>query len=160
MSAASTKTIQIAPVNKTLTVKASQAKAFDVFTNGLDRWWPKSHGVGSTPLVQSIIEPRLGGRWYTKHEDGTEAVVGHMRVWDPPAHIVFGWEINADWKPDTTVSSEVEVRFIVVDANTTRVELEHRNFENLGEEGGQKMRTGVDGGWPGLLELFKQTAES
>ncbi len=155
-----TKTIQIAPVNKTLVVKASQAKAFDVFTNGIDRWWPKSHGIGSTPVVQSIIEPRLGGRWYTRHADGSEAVVGHMRVWEPPHRIVFGWEINASWKPDSTVSSEVEVRFIAMDQNTTRVELEHRNFENLGKEGGEKMRSDVNGGWPGLLELYKQAAEA
>lgn len=155
-----TTTIRIAPVNKTITVNASQAKAFDVFTNGIDRWWPKSHGVGSGPVVQSIIEPRLGGRWYTTHEDGSEAVVGHMRVWEPPSRIVFGWEINAAWKPDAHISSEVEVRFVAVDANTTRVELEHRDFENLGKEGGEKMRSGVSDGWPTMLERFKQAAEA
>lgn len=155
-----TMTIQIAPVKKSLTVKASQAKAFDVFTNGIDRWWPKSHGIGNGPVVQSVIEPRLGGRWYTRHEDGSEAVVGHMRVWEPPSRIVFGWEISAAWKPDTHVSSEVEVRFIVVDANITRVELEHRNFENMGKEGGEKMRSDVSGGWPTILDLYKQAAES
>jgi hypothetical protein len=44
-------TIQIAPVKKTLTVNASQAHAFDVFTNGLDRWWPKQHSIGTAQLV-------------------------------------------------------------------------------------------------------------
>jgi hypothetical protein len=39
------------------------------------------------------------------------------------------------------------------------VHLEHRNFEALGKEGGEKMRGSVDGGWPGLLELFKKSAE-
>jgi uncharacterized protein YndB with AHSA1/START domain len=82
-----------------------------------------------------------------------------MRVWEPPSRIVFGWEINAMWKPDTTVGSEVEVRFIAVDANTTRVEVEHRDFESLGQEGGQKMRDELNGGWPGILELYKKTAE-
>jgi len=153
------KTIQIAPVNKVITVKASQAKAFDVFTNGIDRWWPKSHGIGNAPIVANIIEPYKGGRWYSTHEDGSEAVIGHMRVWEPPSRIVFGWEINAMWKPDKTVGSEVEVRFIAVDANTTRVEVEHRDFESLGQEGGQKMRDELNGGWPGILELYKKTAE-
>jgi len=152
--------ITIAPVRKTLKVNAPQARAFDVFTNGIDRWWPKAHGIGSAPIVQSIIEPRLGGRWYTRHADGSEAIVGHMRVWEPPHRIVFGWEINASWKPDSTVSSEVEVRFIAEDGNTTRVELEHRNFENLGKEGGEKMRSDVNGGWPGILELYKKAAEA
>jgi hypothetical protein len=40
------------------------------------------------------------------------------------------------------------------------VELEHRKFERLGAEGGAKMRKDVDGGWPGLLELFKRSAEA
>lgn len=160
MSSADAKTIQIAPVRKSLIVKAPQAKAFDVFTNGIDRWWPKSHGVGNGPVVQSFIEPKLGGRWYTRHADGSEAVVGHMRVWEPPSRIVFGWEISAAWKPDAQVSSEVEVQFIAVDANTTRVELEHRNFENMGKEGGEKMRSDVSGGWPTILDLYKQAAEA
>jgi hypothetical protein len=55
---------------------------------------------------------------------------------------------------------EVEVKFIADGANATRVELEHRKFEQLGAEGGEKIRKDVDGGWPGLLEIFKQKAEA
>jgi hypothetical protein len=58
------------------------------------------------------------------------------------------------------VSSEVEVRFVAEGANATRVELEHRKFEQMGGEAGEKMRKDVDGGWPGLLEHFKQRAEA
>jgi len=154
-----TKTITIAPVTKTLTVNAAQAHTFDVFTSGIDRWWPKSHGIGATPVVKSVIEPRAGGRWYTVHQDGSEVVVGHMQVWEPPHRIVFSWEVNASWKPDPSVASEVEVTFVAESANVTRVLLEHRNFEALGQEGGEKMRGDVNGGWPGLLEMFKTEAE-
>ena len=155
-----TKTFAIAPVRKSLVVNATQAHAFDVFTNRLDHWWPKGHGIGSTPVKQSVIEPRKGGRWYTTHEDGSAIVVGHMKVWEPPHRIVFSWEVSANWKPDPFVASEVEITFTAEDARTTRVELEHRNFEALGQEDGAKMRGSVDGGWPGLLELFKKQAES
>ena len=155
-----TKAFAIAPVRKTLVVNAPQAHTFDVFTSRLDSWWPKGHGIGKTPIKQSFIEPRNGGRWYTTHEDGSEVVIGHMRAWEPPSRIVFSWEIGADWKPDPTVASEVEISFIAETARTTRVQLEHRNFEALGEEGGERMRGSVDGGWPGLLELFKKKAEA
>lgn len=154
-----TKPFAIAPVRKSLLVNATQSHAFDVFTNRLDSWWPKGHGIGSTPLKQSFIEPRKGGRWYTTHEDGSEVVVGHMKVWEPPHRIVFSWEVSANWKPDPSVASEVEINFIAEGARTTRVELEHRNFEALGQADGAKMRGSVDGGWPGLLELFKKQAE-
>ena len=153
------KTFTIAPVRKSLVIMATQAHAFDVFTSRLDSWWPKGHGIGASPLKQSFIEPRKGGRWYTTHEDGSEVVVGHMLAWEPPHRIVFSWGVSADWKPDLTVASEVEITFVAESSNTTRVQLEHRKFESLGREGGEKMRGSVDGGWPGLLELFKKKAE-
>ena len=151
--------IKIAPVRKSLTVAASPARAFEVFTAGIDRWWPKAHGLGKTPVVASVIEPFVGGRWYTKHEDGAEVVVGHVRVWQPGERFVVGWEISPDWKPEPRVAlaSEVEVRFIA-EADRTRVELEHRDFERMGAAGGETMRKGVDGGWPAILELFATEA--
>jgi len=139
--------ISIAPVRKTLTVQASPARAFEVFTLGIDRWWPKNHSTGSAPIRTSIIEPFVGGRWYAIGEDGAEGVVGH----------VLSWEINASWASDARAefASEVEVRFIAESGGSTRVELEHRDFERMAE-GGEKMRGQVDGGWPALLDLFVQ----
>ena len=154
------RTIQIAPVSKSIVVEAGPERAFSVFTAGIDRWWPKSHGIGATPVRESILEPFVGGRWYTRHEDGSDVVVGHVRVWEPAARLVVSWEISPDWKPDPrpAFTSEVEVRFIAEAGGRTRVELEHRNFERLGAEGGAKMRREVDGGWPSILERFAQAA--
>lgn len=153
------RTLSIAPVKKTLIVAASQQHAFEVFTAGMDRWWPKAHTIGGSQPLRSTIEPRVGGRWFSTHEDGSEAVVGHVRAWEPPARFVFSWEINADWKSDASVASEVEVRFTAEGPGRTRVELEHRDFEALGAEGGEKMRSDVSGGWPTILDLYKAEAE-
>ncbi len=149
-------TIAIAPVRKTVNVKATAQRAFEVFTLKVDRWWPKSKGIGETPIKQSTIEPFVGGRWYTSFEDGTEAIIGHVRVWQPGKQFVVSWEINSKWKPDTRVAlaSEVDVRFVPQADGSTGVELEHRDFERMGAAEGETMRAGVDGGWPGMLELF------
>ena len=136
-----TATVTIAPVRKSIRVGTSQAHAFDVFTAGLGRWWP------------------LDGHWYELAEDGSRTNVGKIIAWEPPQRFVMTWDINSRWKPDTTVSSEVEVRFIPDGANATRVELEHRKFEQLGE-GGESVRTAVDNGWPGLLQRFKNEVEA
>jgi uncharacterized protein YndB with AHSA1/START domain len=141
-------------------VNATQARAFDVFTSGLGRWWPRDHGIGNRPMKAAVMETRLGGYWYELAEDGTQANVGKIIVWEPPQRFVMTWDINSQWKPDATISSEVEVRFIAEGANATRVELEHRKFEQMGAEAGESMRKDVDGGWPGLLELFKTEAEA
>ena len=149
------RTIEIAPVRMSVVVDASPPQAFAVFTSGIDRWWPKSHGIGATPITQSVIEPFVGGRWYTQHEDGSDVVLGHVRVWEPAQRLVVSWEVSAEWKPDPrpAFTSEVEVRF-TAEAGGTRVELEHRNFERLGAAAGEKMRKDVDGGWPAILDLY------
>lgn len=111
------------------------------------------------PVRKSIIEPFVGGRWYGQCEDESEAVVGHVKAWQPGERFVVTWEISAQWKPDARVAfaSEVEVRF-VADGDGTRIDLEHRNFERMGEIPGETMRKSVDGGWPALLELFAKEA--
>jgi uncharacterized protein YndB with AHSA1/START domain len=154
-----TQMITIAPVRKSVLVKAPQQKAFDVFTAGVDRWWPKTHGIGSSPLLSVVIEPHKGGRWFGKYEDGSEIPNGHVLAWEPPGRVLFSWEINSQWKADSSIGSEVEIRFIAEGPDATRVELEHRKFEVLGKEGGEKMRKDVDGGWVGMLELFRKAAE-
>ncbi|HYP65998.1 MAG TPA: SRPBCC family protein [Steroidobacteraceae bacterium] len=156
------RTIEIAPVRKSVVVDASPSQAFAVFTAGIDRWWPKSHGIGATPIRESVIEPFVGGRWYTRHEDGSDIVIGHVRVWQPAERLVVSWEVSADWKPDPrpAFTSEVEVRFAADAGGGTRVELEHRNFERLGAASGEKMRKGVDGGWPHLLDLYAKEASN
>ena len=155
------RTVQIAPVRKSVVVDATPAEAFEFFTGQVDRWWPKSHGIGATPLKESHIEPFVGGRWYTRHEGGEEVTVGHVRAWEPGERFVFGWEINANWKPEARVqfSSEVEVRFIAESDSRTRVEVEHRNFEKMEGDGGDKMRSAVDNGWPTVLGLFAKGLE-
>lgn len=152
-------TVKIAPVRKSIRVKASQAHAFAVFTSGLGRWWPLEHGIGKTPRKAAVMETRLGGRWFELAEDGTETTVGKIIVWEPPRRFVMTWDINSQWKPDTTVGSEVEVRFLADGADATRVELEHRKFELMGTEPGEKMRKDVDGGWPKMLERFAAEAQ-
>lgn len=148
--------IQIAPVRKSIVVTASPEHAFHVFTAKIDNWWPRGHSLGESALRESNIEPFVGGRWYSTHEDGEERTIGHILEWEPPARFVVTWEINANWgsEPRQSFASEVEVNFIAEDDGRTRVELEHRHFERMGDEAGNKMRDDVKDGWPGLLELY------
>jgi uncharacterized protein YndB with AHSA1/START domain len=150
----------IAPVRKSIRVRASQANAFEVFTAGLDRWWPRKGSVGTAPMKAMVFEPQLGGRWYEVGVDGSQAVVGKVLLWDPPNRFVMSWDINCHWKPDPTVGSEIEVRFTADGPDATLVELEHRKFERMGAEAGASIRRDVDGGWPGMLASFKATVEA
>ena len=153
-------TIDIAPVRKSVRVRAPIVHAFDVFTAGFTRWWPQNHGVGMKPVAKVLMEPKLGGRWLEIAQDGTETTVATISVWERPHRLVLVWQVNAKWQPDAAMRSEVEVRFTADGADATQVELLHHKFETMGAEAGAKMRKDVDGGWPAHLDRFAATAEA
>ena len=150
------------PVRKSIIVKASVERAFRVFTEECDTWWPRTHHIGKSPMKKIIIEGRQGGRCYTEQVDGTECDWGKVLVWEPPRRFVMAWQITHEWgyESDLKRASEVEVRFTPEGERTTRVDLEHRYFERHGA-GGVAMRTAVDSpnGWSGMLQLFTEQAE-
>jgi hypothetical protein len=140
------------PIRKEVLVEASQETAFQVFTEKMDLWWPKTHHVGKTPVVESVLEPGVSGRWFTKHEDGSEVNVGYVHVWDPYGRLVLIWQVDGNFQCDPNLVSEVEIVFTAEGARKTRVKLEHRDLEKL--MGGKKVIEDMDAGWGYILGLF------
>src|SRR6202034_1674813 len=100
------------------------------------------------------MDARLGGCWLETAEDGTETSVATITHWEPPHRLVMIWQINAQWKPDPDMTSEVDVRFSADGPDATLVELVHHKFETMCAAAGASMRKDVDGGWPGLIERY------
>ena len=148
----------IESVKKSVTVRAPQAKAFEVFTARFGDWWPlETHHTGDLDVETVVIEPRAGGRWFERATDGTEALWGYVSEWAPPALLVLAWHLNADFAfdPDPAKASEVAVTFTSVDDATTRVELEHRKLEVFGDRADQtRVALDGDGGWGAIIEEF------
>ena len=149
------------PVRKSITVNASPERAFQIFTQGFDSWWPRTHHIGKAPMKRAIIQSVVGGRCYTEQTDGTDCDWGTVLIWEPPHRLVLAWQITPEWgyQPDRAQSSEVEIRF-VPESGGTRVDLEHRHLERHGT-GAESMRTAVDApnGWSGLLPMFAARIE-
>jgi uncharacterized protein YndB with AHSA1/START domain len=154
-------TITPAPVRKSVRVGVPPARAFEVFTAAIGRWWPSTHSIGASAFETQVIEPRQGGRWFERGVDGVECDIGTVLVWEPPARLVLGWQLNSEWRFDPGLVTEVEVNFISDGENATRVELEHRHLERLGDRA-EALRQRIDApsGWGGLLQLFAQCANS
>jgi len=154
-------TIQPAAITKTFTVRATPQKAFAVFTDGFDRWWPRTHHTGPSPLKQAVLEPGVGGRWYSQHEDGSENEWGDVLVWDPPARLVVAWRINAQFVYEPGLLTEVDVRFTDLGNGETRIDFEHRGLERFGDsEATRKTLTSMDGGWGLILDSFQTVANA
>jgi uncharacterized protein YndB with AHSA1/START domain len=145
----------IEAIRRQVTVPLGQAAAFDLFTARMTDWWPSDHHIGSAPIAEIVVEPREGGRWFTRHEDGSETATGYVALWDPPHRLAITWQIGADWKYDPNLVTTVEVGFVAEGDDRTRVELEHRDLENFGPQA-EKMRATFDqpGAWTATLAAF------
>ena len=151
---------RVEPVKKQIIVNAPLARAFRVFTAGIDRWWPREHHIGKSPLKRAVLEEQVGGRWYAVCEDGTECEVGKVLRWEPPHRLLLAWQITAGWQYDPAFMTEVEVTFTAQGPNLTRVELEHRDLERYADQAAA-FRTAVDsaGGWTKIVAEFGKIAE-
>jgi uncharacterized protein YndB with AHSA1/START domain len=151
-------TITPAPIRKQVRVKAPPARAFEIFTAGMDRWWLKTHSISATksPIKDIVMEPREGGRWYERGEDGSECQWGKVLAWEPPVRVLLAWQISSQWQFDPNLVTEVEIRF-TPDGTGTKVELEHRHLERLGDAA-ETMRQAFERGWGALLEEFATKA--
>jgi uncharacterized protein YndB with AHSA1/START domain len=144
----------IEPVQVAIEVRRGIEEAFRVFTAEIAAWWPVAgHSVEPDRVEAVVLEGRLGGRLYERWHDGGEADWGRVVAWEPPERLVLSWKPN----PERTAATEVEVRFVAVEPDHTRVELEHRGWERLGELG-PEARASYDGGWPGVLDSYAGTA--
>ena len=116
-----------------MSVQAPQAVAWRVFTEKMGTWWPlATYKIGKANAVDAVIEPRVGGRWYERGDDGSTCQWGSVLSWEPHSRLVLSWDITADWQYDPTLKTEIEVRFIAEGKDRTRVELEHRRLDRYG----------------------------
>jgi uncharacterized protein YndB with AHSA1/START domain len=150
----------IPAIRRRITVAAPIERAFRVFTESFDTWWPRGHHIGAADLAQAVIQPYEGGRWYERGTDGSECDWGRVMAWQPPRRLLLTWQINGEWAydPDPAHASEIEVLFSTGPDGQTIVDLEHRLFDRLAA--GRALYDGVggEGGWNGLLQQFATAA--
>lgn len=140
---------RLEPVRKCIEVNLPPAAAFRRFTEEMTAWWPlKTHSVGEAKAETVVFETRRGGRIYERTRDDEVHVWGTVIDYDPPDRVAFTWHPGRE--PDT--AQQVELRFLASDRGT-RVELEHRGWEALGDQA-EKMRSRYDHGWELVLSRF------
>jgi uncharacterized protein YndB with AHSA1/START domain len=153
-------TTTLAPIQRSVTLNCTVERAFAVFTDEISSWWPlDTHSItaGSArtrgmAAASVVVEGRVGGRVYEIRPDGSEAHWAEVLVWEPPHRLVLAWKPNEMRAAPT----EVEVTFTELDDGRTRLDLEHRAWERLGQEA-VEARAGYVGreGWTAVLERFR-----
>ena len=147
-----------ATVCKQIVVDAPIEQAFRVFTDRFGDFKPPEHNLLRAPIAETVFEPRVGGNIIDRAADGSECRWARVLVFEPPARVMFSWDISPRWsiETDPAQTSEVDVRFYAESATRTRVELEHRHIDRHGP-GWEAVIDGVDGaeGWPLYLQRFE-----
>lgn len=137
------------PVRKSVTVTLAGPQAFELFTAGLTRWWPlATHSLGQSRASACLLEPGVGGLVYETRDDDQRSPWGRVLVWEPPRRLVMTWHPGLP----AEAAQEVELRFTPV-AGGTRLELEHRGWEKLGEDAAS-VRADYERGWEPVLARF------
>lgn len=140
-------------VKRSVTVNAPADRAFRAFTEEIGQWWPLDQGFSflGDNHKDMFLEGRAGGRLYERGSDGAEYDIGQVRAFEPPNRVLISWS-----QPDWDAPTEVEVRFVPGDMGT-RVELEHRGFEKIGEKAEEEFNS-FNEGWVGVLSFYEKHA--
>ena len=148
-------TAELLVVSRKVPVPAD--KAFAVFVDEFNSWWPRDYTLAGDNLAEILIEPKMKGRALERDKSGGETVWGSVLSFFRPGHMVLAWQIS----PDRTVidneagASRVDVRFVESEPGTTEVVVVHRDFPRHGD-GWEKYRKdmGAKEGWPMLMDRY------
>lgn len=155
-------------VLKTIRVNVPIERAFSVFVEQMEAWWPPTHHIGDVPFVAIFVEPRVGGRWYERNAKGQDCDWGKVLAWNPPHSVRLSWHAgpghdSPEWvvDPDPARASEVEIRFRSEGPNATFIELEHSKIERHGK-GAVELREKFEqpGAWTAILEAYAARANA
>ncbi len=139
------------PIIKTIEVPCSQEAAFRVFVHEMGSWWPldrRSMSMRSGKPAKSLrVEPNQGGKIVEIGHDDTEHLWGTITSYDPNDSVSMDFHMGMP--PDS--ASLVEVRFVALGDQQTRVELTQSNWEAFGDMA-EMMRNGYGSGWVIIFE--------
>lgn len=136
-------------VTKSITVAVDVEQAFRVWTEQIRTWWPAGHSLSGDPQTQVFIEGNVGGRFYERTSNGIEHEWGIVEEWEPPQRLVFSWYLGSDRE----IPSKVEVQFLALAENKTRIELVHRGPELIGALWWQRQRI-FHASWDTILSKY------
>ncbi len=142
------------PLRISFDVSCPARHAFITWTSRIGSWWPTDHSVSGDPGLAVFLEERIGGRIYERTADGLEHDWGAITEWDPPSMLGYSWHLGRE----ATEATDVKVRFVELDGDRTRIEIEHSGWERLGPSA-VVWRDRNRVGWESLLPHFSAAIE-
>jgi hypothetical protein len=143
----------IEPLRFSFEVKSDADHAFATWTERIALWWPADHTISGSP-ASVVLEGRVGGRIYERGDQGEIHEWGVITAWHPPDLLAYRWHLGVE----PARATDVAVLFRAIDADTTRVEIEHSGWERLGPDAPELQKRNQVG-WESLVPHFRAAVE-
>lgn len=141
------------PVRRSIEVRCSPERAFDLFTRTIGVWWPMAthsvYGQGGSVAMGAGV----GAEIVETSTSGERTMWGRVTIWEPGQRLAFTWHPGVPLDEST----DVEVSFAASPAGTL-VELVHRGWERRREPA--RSRASYESGWIPVLERLRDIAEA
>ncbi len=139
------------PLELAFEVACRPATAFSMWTTRASMWWPADHSVSGESGLEVVFEERVGGRIFERTPSGAEHQWGRVTAWEPPSRLAYSWHLR--FAPED--ATDVEIRFVDVGGDRTRVEIVHGGWERLGGLATER-REGNRLGWTSVFSHFAE----
>ncbi|MEO8105939.1 MAG: SRPBCC domain-containing protein [Actinomycetes bacterium] len=140
-----------APVVREITVSATPLRAFWVWTDQLQQWWPFAthsvYGASSTAAFRGGVLVETGA-------DGSTCSWGTVTTWEPGRRLTMTWHPGSEPDQETVV----DVTFLETLDGGTRVTLTHTGWEKRTDAA--RARADYESGWPGILDRYDRSFET
>ncbi len=140
-------------LERTIEVAVPVERAFGVWTEQVNLWWPAGHSISRHPGARMASEARVGGRLMERVPDGPEIVWGRVLTFEAPGRLVYEFTPGGGGE----YTSEVEVTFTPSRVGTL-VTVTHRMGQFTDDRwGSMKRRYGEN--WDLVLPEFQHHAQ-
>jgi uncharacterized protein YndB with AHSA1/START domain len=154
----STQATETEAIKRSVTVDCSVEHAFATFTERIHEWWPlATHSIeryeSGNPPETVVFQGGAGGQIYERTTKGEELKWADVIAYEPPHRFVLAWNPSREQNEPKT---EIEVTF-TDEGGKTRVDLEHRGWERLGDQAAEA-RKSYSQGWQQVLAGYADKA--
>lgn len=148
------------PITYTMVIERPVDEAFELFTAGIERWWP-SQNLHLSPEAEMVLEPEVGGLWYGREPGGEKQPLGRVMQIVPAELLVLDFQLDENWKYHPELNSVVEFAFRPEGETRSRIDMHHRQLGQYGERAlAARANFAAPMGWPLVMRSFAGIANA
>ncbi len=149
-------------ISREIEVGIAVDKAFSIFVEDINNWWPQEYTWSQEKLNEIKIEGWENGLCTEMGPFNFRCDWGRVTEFVENKRLRIKWQIspNREPVPDPESASDLHLEFVASHDSDSLIKFEHSNFENH-KNGAKKYREMMDSenGWDYILKRYKKYCE-